>query len=75
MDSSVSAWFVLYLECHKKCEISSYQIYIKFYYSYVLIILFFYKIQILFTFYSSFRIESAFYHRTVVTIGKQQPKK
>jgi hypothetical protein len=74
MDLNVSSWFVFYLECDKRRESSSYQVYIKLCHSYVLVILFFYKIKMLSTICSNFGVESTFCHMTIVTIRRQQQR-
>jgi hypothetical protein len=63
---------VFYVERDKGRENASYQVYIQNCYFYVLVNIFLCKITILFILYSCFRIESAFYHRRVITIRKQQ---
>jgi hypothetical protein len=48
--NKVSSWFVLYVECNKRRENNSYQVYIKLCYFYVLVLVFSYKVKILSTF-------------------------
>jgi hypothetical protein len=45
IDSNVSSWCVFYLNCDKRKQSSSYQVYIELCYFYVLVLLFFYKLE------------------------------
>jgi hypothetical protein len=74
MDYIISSRCVFYLECDKGKESSSYQVYIELCYSYVLFIPFFYKVKILSTLCFNFGIENAFWHKMIVTTGRQQQR-
>jgi hypothetical protein len=70
MDFNVSSWCMFYLECDKRRESSSSQVYIELCYSYAIKKKKFYKIKILSTICFNFGIESAFCHMTTVAIGR-----